>query len=304
MAAAMKISALIATRNRPALLSACIASLLRNTRPPDEIVVMDQSDDLATQTLLRGMRAGGAAIRHEKTTPVGKAAALNRAAALAAGDVFAFTDDDVSVDEKWLETFERIASRHPGVDAFCGRVLPEKNTAPESYLNLVLGEREKWIDRATNPFNTGFCGANIFVKRTALLGVGGFNPLFGPGAKFKGNEDGELAYRLVRGGAKILYCPELAVFHSGWRGERDNRLLKFDYAFSLGALTGYYSRRGDWRLLCRLAVKSAQKLRRLTVGLLLGQKERIIDGYLHLKGFALGIMSGALTPRTGRMPRL
>lgn len=298
----MKIAVLIATRNRPRLLALCVSSLLRNTRPPDEIVIVDQSDDSATQTDLENLRPQNTEIRYEKTPVVGKSKALNRAVKITSADFLAFTDDDVQVDERWLENATALAAEHPDAGAFCGKVLPEQNTDPKNYLNLVLGNEKKRIGRGTNPLNSGFCGANIFVRRDTLMRVGGFHESFGPGALFRNNDDGELAYRLTRSGIVVWYSPDLVVYHSGWRCEADKQALKSCYAFSLGALAGHYIRQGDFIPFYYLAIKSILKFRRLILGMMIFQKERIVDGYLHLEGFLRGFLKGLLTP--GKTPSL
>ncbi len=292
----MKIAVLIATRHRPHLLALCIAALLRNTRLPDEIVIIDQSDDSASQTAMEKLHPKDTAIRYEKTSTVGKSKALNRAAQITSADFLAFTDDDVQVDERWLETAATLASEHPDAGAFCGKVLPEQGTDPKAYLNLVLGKEKKRIGRGTNPLNSSFCGANMFVRRATLLRVGGFRESFGPGSIFTCNDDGELAYRLVRFGVVVWYCPDLVVYHSGWRREADIRELKSRYAFGLGALAGHYMRQGDPVPFYYLAIKSILKLRRLVLGVMIFQKERIVDGYFHLGGFLSGFFKGLLTP--------
>lgn len=292
----MKIAVLIATRNRPHLLALCIAALLRNTRLPDEIVIIDQSDDSASQTVIEKSQPKSTAIRYEKTSTIGKSRALNRAVQITTADFLAFTDDDVQVDERWLETAASLASEHPDAGAFCGKVLPEQGTDPKDYLNLVLGNEKKRIGHGTNPLNSSFCGANMLVRRETLLRIGGFHESFGPGSIFTCNDDGELAWRLVRAGVIVWYCPDLVVYHSGWRREADNRALKSRYAFGLGALAGHYMRQGDPVPFYYLVIKSILKFRRLILGVIIFQKERIVDGYLHLDGFLRGFFKGLLTP--------
>ncbi len=289
----MRISAMVATCNRPDHLKKCLQSLLDNSRPPDEIVVIDQSDDYATGQMVASITSSSTVIRHERLRQKGKSLALNRAVEICTGDFLALTDDDVMVDEKWFGTFLQLGTEYPGVEAFCGRMLPEEGGAGnEEYLNLVLDTNTKWIDRKTNPIQPGFVGANCFISRRALLAVGGFNELFGPGAVLPSNEDGELAHRLIRSGVKILYSPRLVVFHSGWRGKKDNRRLKLNYAHGQGGIAGYYLRQGRIRFGWHILLIFMQKLRRLVLGLLLADHERIKDGAIHLKGIAAGFLRG------------
>jgi GT2 family glycosyltransferase len=218
---------------------------------------------------------------------------------LAAGDFLALTDDDVLIEPDWFDTFRTIRARHPEIPVFCGRVLPEEGSSPDDYLNLVLMEQPFRVDHNRNLLNPGFCGANVFIERSICRRIGGFNPLFGPGSRFRNNDDGELAYRLIRAGVPILFSPELFVHHSGWRRESDNLALKSDYAFSLGALAGYYLRRGEGRLSRILSVRIASKLRRLVLGLALADRTRRIDGWIHVRHYLAGWRTGLLTPDEG-----
>ncbi|MBI4383390.1 MAG: glycosyltransferase [Nitrospinae bacterium] len=299
----MKISVLIATRNRPGLLRAALRSIQQNQRLPDEIVVIDQSGDGTSRAVVEEFKATLPNVVHEPMAPLGKSKALNRAIEIASGRFLVFTDDDVRVDEHWLETFDKLIAQYPQAGAFCGRMLPETGSSPEDYLNLVLRQEPGWIDRRYNPLNSGFVGANMGVRRETLINVGGFNELFGPGALFRSNNDGELAHRLVRSGTDIMFCPELVVYHSAWRKESDNRDLKFNYAFGLGAFPAYYLKQGDVRPFFYLCAKFPRKLRRLLIGVCLLQKERMLDGYLHIKGFILGFWKGLVTSAKKRLPQ-
>jgi GT2 family glycosyltransferase len=290
------VSVLIATRNRPALLEQCLAALGANTRPPREILIADQSDGDETEALVRRAASGPIPLRYRRLAPAGKSAAVNQISVLALGEFLAMTDDDVFVDRTWLESFARVQARHPDADAFCGRVLPEAGTSAENYLQLVTDEREHWIERRGNPLNTGFCGANRFVRRRTLVALHGLDVRFGPGAAFKSAEDGELAYRLTRSGSRILYSPEIFVYHSAWRQGTDTADLQRRYAFGLGAFAGHYLRRGDPVPALWFAKKLAYKTRVLAFGAARRDRNRVADGWRHLHGGARGFWRG-LTAR-------
>jgi len=293
----MKISALIATCNRPQHLKNCLQALLNNSRPPDEIIVIDQSDTSASEEITENMEGSTTVIRYERLNRRGKSLALNRALELCSGEYLALTDDDVMVDGHWIETFLRLREEHPDIEAFCGRMLPEQEGADNNeYLNLVLDTNTKRIDRTRNPIHPGFVGANNFIARSALVRAGGYHDYFGPGGIFKSNNDGELCYRLIRSGTEILYDPRLVVFHSSWRQGRDIQKLKRNYAFGLGAFAGHYCRQGHLALGWHILLILLQKCRRLFLGVLLFDRERIRDGSIHIRGIAAGFANGFLTP--------
>jgi GT2 family glycosyltransferase len=298
----MKISVLIATCNRATLLRKCIASLLGNTRPADEIVIADQSDGPETKALVEELDTGATPLRYLRMDRRGKSRALNEAIRSCEGDFLALTDDDVEVDRRWLETIEALHATHPGVAAFCGRVLPEPDSDPATYYNLVTSTRPRWITRRTNPLAPAFCGANIVVQRSAMLEVGGYNVHFGPGGLFRNNDDGDLAYRLTRRGKELLYAPEMCVYHSSWRGETDTDALKLEYTYSLGAFAGYYMRRGHLRPSLYLVKKGLFKARQLALGLLRRERPKVVDARIQLRGLSRGFCKGLTVAETGTMP--
>jgi GT2 family glycosyltransferase len=298
----MKISVLFATCNRASLLRNWIAALLGNSRPPDEIVIADQSDGRETEALIREIDAGSVRSRYLRMERRGKSRALNQALRASRGDFLALTDDDVEVDGRWIETIESLSAKHPAAAAFCGRVLPEPGSDPADYYNLVLSTKSRWITRSANPLTPGFCGANIAVRRSVLLEVGGYNAHFGPGGQFRNNDDGELAYRLTRHGERLLYAPELLVYHSSWRGEQDTDDLKLEYTYSLGAFAGYYLRRSHLRPALYLAKKGLFKSRQLVAGLLARDRAKIVDARIQLRGLGRGLCKGLAVAESGTLP--
>jgi GT2 family glycosyltransferase len=233
-------------------------------------------------------------LRYEHVASRGKSRAINHGVDLCTGQFLALTDDDVIVTTNWLETFEAITNREPETVAFCGRVLAEPGSSSEDYLNLVLDNREHWVNQRTDPIRPGVCGANLFVDRAVFKEVGMYNINFGPGSVFRSSDDGELSYRLTRAGHRILYAPELFVYHSAWRGDVDNAELTETYAFSIGAFVGYYLKQGHLRPLAYFAETLFMKCGQIALGALRLKRERMSDGWLYLKGHLRGIFAGIL----------
>lgn len=93
------ISAVIPTRNRAPLLERALATVFAQSRPPDEVIVIDDGSDDDTPALLANLRGTAPvpllAIRRDN---LGAAAARNAGIAAASGDLLAFLDDD----DQWL----------------------------------------------------------------------------------------------------------------------------------------------------------------------------------------------------------
>src|SRR5581483_3617316 len=94
-------SLIIPSRNRPDFLRATVESILKGKQLPDEIIIVDQSDQphewLAALPSQRDCE-----IRYVWTRSIGVSRARNVGIATARGGILVFTDDDVLVPADWL----------------------------------------------------------------------------------------------------------------------------------------------------------------------------------------------------------
>jgi glycosyltransferase involved in cell wall biosynthesis len=125
------ISALIPTYNRAHFLDEAIGSVLRQTRRPDEIIVVDDGSTDDTEGVLA--RYDGA-VRYIRQENAGPSAARNRGIQAASCDFIALLDsDDLWVEDR-LERQEALLALHPDLDVIFG---PEGKFA-------TGGERGPW----------------------------------------------------------------------------------------------------------------------------------------------------------------
>jgi cellulose synthase/poly-beta-1,6-N-acetylglucosamine synthase-like glycosyltransferase len=88
------VTCMVAVRNERAIIEKCLASLLGQTYPNTEIIIVDdQSTDGTGDILDRYARRGLIRVIHLDTN-LGKKRALGRAMLLARGEIFAFSDSD------------------------------------------------------------------------------------------------------------------------------------------------------------------------------------------------------------------
>jgi glycosyltransferase involved in cell wall biosynthesis len=94
------VSVIVPTRNRADQLRRCLAAVADQTRPADEVVVVDDaSRDPASVRAVVAAVPGARVVASEGQGP---AAARNRGVAEAAGAVVCFTDDDCRPEAGWL----------------------------------------------------------------------------------------------------------------------------------------------------------------------------------------------------------
>ncbi len=85
-----RVSALIATYNYARYLPQCLGRVLNQTRPPDEIVVVDDGSTDGTPELMKQFPE----VRYVYQQNAGKAAAFGRALSLSSGEIVCHLDAD------------------------------------------------------------------------------------------------------------------------------------------------------------------------------------------------------------------
>ena len=114
------ISAVIAAYQSQATLAEALDSVLGQTRPPDEVVVVDDGSTDATPDILASY---GDAIQVIRQDNAGYPAAMNRAIATSTGDVVApIGADDIWLPQK-LEWQAEALERHPDVGVHFGHAV-------------------------------------------------------------------------------------------------------------------------------------------------------------------------------------
>ena len=120
-AAAAPVSVVIAVYNGEATIGDAIASVVGQTLPPQEIIVVDDGSDDATPAVVDRLAAAHASVRRLRQDPnAGQAAALNRGVAEARAAYLAFLDaDDVWMPDKLARQIALFAA-DPALDVVYG----------------------------------------------------------------------------------------------------------------------------------------------------------------------------------------
>jgi succinoglycan biosynthesis protein ExoM len=203
------VSLCIATYCRPERLAAVLDDLTRQTRPPDEIVVVDNDPAGSARVVVEQRLIDRApfpihyAVQPQKNISLTR----NKTVELAGGDWLGFIDDDERAPPAWLAQLMDAAVRF-GADGVLGPVDPiVPSSAP---LWIRRGHFYDFPRMATGtviPPNRLRFG-NVLVKGSWLRG--GDAP-FDPALGLTGGEDGDLLSRLVQRGARLVWCDEAIV---------------------------------------------------------------------------------------------
>lgn len=122
----MLISIVIPTRHRPADLGRAVESVLRQSHLPDQLLIIDQSNDRESRTRVDSLFATmGKRVDliyvHDAGIP-GLVAAKKIGVEKSSGDVIMFLEDDVVLDENYVKTLAQGFLDHPEMMGSCGVV--------------------------------------------------------------------------------------------------------------------------------------------------------------------------------------
>ena len=208
----LKLSVAVPCYNGETFLGTTLESLLAQTRPPDEILVVDDGSSDGSREIAVGYPVR--LLIHQENA--GLAAARNTALEAATGDVILYVDVDAAADEALVETILGGFSSDDVVGVG-GRGIESKilTTADRwRAIHAPQGHGQVPLEQCEHLF--GLCMA---YRREALLEIGGFS------AQFRTNaEDMDVGFRLRARGGRLRYEPAAMVFHQ--RQDEEASLLR------------------------------------------------------------------------------
>lgn len=212
------VSVTVCVRNGAHWIEGCLDSLLEQTYPSFEVLVVnDGSTDGAEEILARyhdPEGANGTPVRVHHQPPLGLSAGRQWAVEHAIGEWVAITDIDVRPEPDWIANMvAQIApvDEQERVVAVTGRTVFEQADDLVSRLRSVeIAAKYRARPRRTSLAN----GPCSMFHRASLMEVGGFNPAWYHA------EDMEVSLRLNQAGGTIVYARDALVKHVPETGAR------------------------------------------------------------------------------------
>ncbi|MEE8402961.1 MAG: glycosyltransferase family 2 protein, partial [Candidatus Hydrothermarchaeaceae archaeon] len=192
----------------------CLKSVLKNTRGPYEVVVVDDASKDRTPELLKSAENVRVVVNEEN---LGFVESCNAGVKAANGRYVFFLNNDAFVTENWLEPLMEAMER-------------DKVGAVGSKLVYPDGKMQEagsiiWKDASSQNYGRGddpekpeynfvrevdYCsGAALLVRRDLFEKIGGFDARFSPGYY----EETDLCFSLRKMGYRVLYQPRSVVIH-------------------------------------------------------------------------------------------
>jgi GT2 family glycosyltransferase len=276
MSDTLTFSVVVSTRDRGAMIEPALRSLMAVLHPAFDVIVVDQSSDSLTEVLVRTLAADDSRIRYVHSELTGLSRGRNVGIALSHGDIVAFTDDDCVVDPDWLNAIET-EMLDMAVGGVFGRVLPNEYRG-RTGIDLAFKDSQVRVEYAGRaiPWHVGH-GANMAFRRTDLVAVGGFDEILGAGGHLPSHEDGDMTYRVLACGRRVVFTPSSLVYHRQWRDWDERKRTERSYGLGAGGQFMKYVRCGDITGL-RLFAKWMWQLgvRRLGAGLLKWRSRKVM----------------------------
>lgn len=246
----------IPVRDGERFIEACIGSVLAQTTPAAEILVVD---DGSTDRTADVVEAFGGIVRRIGTAHHGVSAARNRGIAEACGDVVAFLDaDDVWLPRKLEDQLAALAAAPGATGACSGYAITDASLRPRRIVRQARPEATTAVRRALlieGP-GVGFSFTGL-VTREAADRVGGFDERLSTSA------DLDFAWRLTQDGPLVAVPGVLALHrhHAASQMHCDTACLARDMrsvidAAEAAGLSAVAARRARANLARYLAVRA------------------------------------------------
>jgi glycosyltransferase involved in cell wall biosynthesis len=277
-----EITLLIPTLGRE-ILRGMLESVMAGDAWPAQTVIVDQGCQAGIAKLAEEMRSRGLAVNYLPSNRIGRAVALNTGMPHVGTRFVVITDDDCEVAPDWISRMgERLRRHEPAI--VTGRV---NAGGDEAQLSVVTTDTEV-IQRRPSLRYDRLSGGNMGMPLTVVRKVG----VFTEDTLMRYAEDTEFAYRALRAQVPIVYAPEAAVRHLGWRDEGGRQDQYRNYARSHSVFYGRRIRQGDPFIMLRATVHLLRASRRWLTGTLRGDAEVAAYGRAYVTQLLPGLLAG------------
>ena len=198
-----RVSVVVCAYNAATTLEECLNSLERLAYPDFEIVLVNDGSHDSTGAIAR---------RHPRVRVIdtpnrGLGAARNAGLAAGGGEIVAYVDADVRVEQDWLDYLVQPLLGSADVVGSGGpNIVPADDPPLAQCIACAPGGPTHVLleDRVAEHVP----GCNMAFRKTALLEIGGFNPIF-----LRAGDDVDVCWRLQARGWKIGFSPSALVWH-------------------------------------------------------------------------------------------
>lgn len=252
-------SVIVPTHDRPDFVQTCLHALVDQHYPHYEVIIVDNAPSSnVTADFMREHYGDIPWVRYVREDRPGVSWARNRGIMAARGEILAFTDDDVVVDQYWLAELVRGFSRAENVACVTGQILPLELETPAQFWYERYGgsywfmwsSRSSWwstrhvfdlkehrMKEPLYPYRAGQfgCGASMACTAAFVRGIGGFDPALGGHGPSRCAQDIAVLFQVVVRGYTLVYEPTSVVYHLNRREYAALRRQIYNYGIGMTA---------------------------------------------------------------------
>jgi GT2 family glycosyltransferase len=200
-----------------------VEAALKQTHPPDEIIVVDDKSTDESVDVLSQLPVQ--LICHENNQ--GPAVARNTLLLAASGEIVVYLDSDAYPEQGMIAALLD-AYQRPSKNKLAGvggrGIETYLETVYDHWRNAHARQDFGLIERDGVPYLFGLC---MSFKRQALMEVNGFDTFF----PINAGEDMDLGYRLARKGYILRYTPDAYVYHQHWDDELKLKRVQYNWYY-------------------------------------------------------------------------
>ena len=216
------VSVVIPAYNAQNTIAACLDSLMKQDYPGDyEVIVVDDGSADSTPDIISGYER----VRLIRQANAGPAAARNKGAMDAKGEIILFTDSDCVPEGNWITEMIAPFKDDKDVVGVKGRYKTKQKEVTARFVQFEYEDKyrymqkDKYID-FIDTYSAGF-------KREIFLEMRGYDTEFPVACA----EDVELSFRLSKKGYKMIFNPGAVVYHIHPYRLKDYLKKKYKFAY-------------------------------------------------------------------------
>jgi GT2 family glycosyltransferase len=145
--------------------------------------------------------------QHQHVVVPSVSMARNRAQYASSTEWILFCDDDGYLKDDYLQLLLSRIAENPEIDIFAGGIRRTDTGEFYSKRHVLGGDMRKFWNAKL------LMGSNFVVRRAVFEELQKFDERFGAGAPFGSSEETDFAWKAFFSGKRMLYAPELVVFH-------------------------------------------------------------------------------------------
>jgi len=212
----LTVSIIVLNWNGKQYLETCLSSLLRQTYPDIEIILIDNGSCDGSVEFAKSKYPGVIVIEHGKN--LGFARGINSGIMASNGKYIATINNDAEADKEWIARLVGVIESNPGIGCCASKMLLFYERDRIDSAGIVVYQNGNAYDRGVQDKDIGqydsqeevfgACAGAALYKKEMLDEIGLFDNDY-----FAYFEDVDLSFRMHLFGWKCIYVPNAVVYH-------------------------------------------------------------------------------------------